>query len=244
MKGVVLAAGDGGRLRPLTNTRSKVLLPVGGRALISYPLEALAAAGVTDIVVVVGYLADEVAAGVSRCTPPGVRVQYAVNPHYHGGNALSVAAARQLVGDDSFVLCMGDHVIDRGVVCRLLDGEPVAPVLCIDTSPTLESQTNDATRVLVNEVGHVASIGKSLSKWNAVDAGVFLLGNEVFDLIEEAQCFHGSDVEMTHVVRLLVAQGTPFATCDVHGHFWTDIDTVSDYQSAARLLEDPDGVRV
>ena len=103
MKGVILAAGFGGRLRPLTLSTPKVLLEIGGQSLISYPFEAMRAAGIDDIGVVVGYRADEVSEYVQDMYP-GVTIIH--NEHYDGGNAISIYAAREFVSDEPFVLCM------------------------------------------------------------------------------------------------------------------------------------------
>jgi choline kinase len=244
MKGVILAAGDGGRLRPLTQEQPKVLLRVNGRPLISYPIEALVMAGVTDIAVVVGYQASRVMAELSQCAPEGARFEFIPNPQYMGGNAISVHVAREFVGGSNFVLCMGDHIIDQGVVCRLLDGEPIAPILCVDSAPTMESQTNDATRVLIGSNGLITSIGKHLPTWNAVDTGTFLLNSDVFEVIDELQVEHGSEVEMSQAVEALIAYGAPFRTCDIQGLFWTDVDTPEDYESTARALGYSHGLRL
>ena len=240
MKGVILAAGDGGRLRPLTRKYPKVLLPMYGKPLISYSIEALVAAGVTEIAVVVGYRASHVVEELPQYVPDGVTVEFVTNPHYLGGNALSVYAAQEFVGTEEFVLCMGDHVIDRDLVRRLLESGPGAPALCVDSAPTMDSQTNDATRVVTDHDGSIIHIGKELPVWDAVDTGVFLLGGKVFDAIGELQREYGTGVEMSQAVNLLANNGTRFATVDIHGLFWTDVDTVEDYEAVARLYADPD----
>ena len=71
MKGVILAAGDGGRLRPLTDNMPKVLLELGGRPMIQYPLAALGLAGLSDIAVVVGYQHRKVIAALGPSYPHG-----------------------------------------------------------------------------------------------------------------------------------------------------------------------------
>ncbi len=237
MKGVILAAGDGGRLHPLTLNFPKVLLPMEDRPLISYPIEAMVAKGITEIAVVVGHKAEHIISQLPDCIPQGIRLEFISNPHYHGGNALSLAAAREFVGDDQFVLCMGDHIIHRDIVARLLAHQVDRPVLCVDSIPTYPSQINDAMRVLTDSDGHLVSIGKQLSEWNAVDTGVFLLGEEVFEVVQHLQTRYGYDVELSHMVEFLIAHNPPFTTCDVSGLYWTDIDTEDDYISTARLME-------
>ncbi len=244
MKAVILAAGDGGRLHPLTLRTPKVLLPLAGRPLISYPLEALAAAGITEIAIVVGYKAEHVITALTARPPPGVSIQFIRNPRYQDGNAISLAAARQFVGQDPFVLCMSDHIIHPRIVSSLLASGKEAPVLCVDSAASHPSQLNDATRVLIDSQENILSIGKQLSTWKAADVGVFLLDNRVFPAIEHLQRNNGAHVELSQVVQFLVEHHPPFTTCDIRGLFWADIDTPEDYQTVTRLMESANGISV
>jgi len=96
-------------LSSLTVTYPKVLLPVNDKALISYPIEALVAAGISEIAIVVGYLGDKVVEVLGNGDNFGVKIQYIFNPDYLGGNAISVFKARDWAQGDPIVLCMGDH---------------------------------------------------------------------------------------------------------------------------------------
>jgi len=236
MKGVILAAGDGGRLYELTRTCPKVLLPMEGRALISYSLESMTAAGITAIAVVVGHNGAMVEQEVRRIAQDVERLEFITNVDFLGGNALSVHAAQAFTQNEDFVLCMGDHIIDRDLVGRLLQDGPSVPVLCVDSEPSLESQINDATRVLRGPTGCIEEIGKDLERWNAVDTGVFLLGGVIFSAIEGLIPEHGIHVELSQAVRRVIADGVSFATCDISGLFWTDVDTLEDYEGAARYM--------
>lgn len=236
MRAVILAAGDGGRLRPLTDTRPKVLLPIRERPLITYPLAALISEGITDIAVVVGYRARQV---MDTLPPwvPDARIEFIYNPAYLGGNALSLRAARDFVGDDPFVLCMGDHIIHGNVVAGLLAAHDALVVLGIDSAASLDSQLNDATRVLVDDDGRLLRIGKGLKTWNAVDIGVFRLRPEIFTTLDRLYERHGDELELNDLMQFLASHAPPVATCDVDGLYWTDVDTVEDYRSAEETLE-------
>lgn len=241
MKGVVLAAGDGGRLRPLTLWTPKVLLTVGGRPLIHYALTALREAGIRDLVVVVGYQAQKV---VEALEGPFPEVEFAYNPFYHGGNALSVYAARDYVEGEPFVVCMGDHPISPQIVATLMEEPLEGCVLCVDRRAHLSVQLDDATRVLTDPGGYIIAIGKGLAHWNAVDTGVFRFTDAVFPAIEHLRETKGGAVTLTDVVRYMGDTGRPLATCDVSGAFWADVDTLEDYESIDALLREGYGERV
>ena len=227
-KGVILAAGDGDRLGFLTTTCPKVLLPVNDKRLISYPIEALAAAGVSDIAIVVGYLGDRVIEALGNGSDFGVRLQYIYNADYLGGNAISVHKARDWTQGDPFVLCMGDHLIDREIVKRLLDRSVFNETLCIDYTPDSHCELDEATKVALDSAGCIKDIGKDLAHWDALDTGSFLLTEDFFQALRELIHQLGTNIEISDVIRSLVSRGHRFDTCDVSGCSWADVDTEED----------------
>ena len=241
MKGVIIAAGFGKRLRPMTHATAKALIEVGDRPLIDYSIGALRSAGVDGIAVIVGYKADDVRSTLKKQHPD---ITFCYNGQFEGGNALSVLAAKDFVGQDSFVLCMADHVISPDIPHRLLSYDRQGCFLCVDTEASEESQVNDATKVLVDRWSYIRRIGKDLTTWNAVDTGVFLMTPEVFEAIEELISQIGFDLTISDVVEYMGRRGRPFSTCDVAGMFWADVDTLEDYRSVEGLLKERDGERI
>lgn len=233
MKGLILAAGDGGRLRPLTLETPKVLLEVAGDPLIHYPIKALRFAGVTEIAVVVGHNAPKVEEAVGNVYPD---IKFLYNENFLGGNALSIGLARDFVADDPFVVCMGDHPISPKIVAGLLSDPGDGNILCVDPDASLPAQLNDATRVLVDDGGYIDSIGKDLETWSAIDTGVFKMTKEVFSVIDLLTNSLGTEVSISDVVRYLGTIGRPFSICDVGGAFWSDVDTLDDYVAIQSIL--------
>ncbi len=227
-KGVILAAGDGDRLGSLTTTCPKVLLPVNDKPLISYPIEALAAAGIREIAIVVGYLADKVRGTLGDGSYFGVNLQYIFNSDYLGGNAISVNKARDWVQGDPFVLSMGDHLIERKPVKRLLNRTTSSNTLCIDYAPGGHCQLDEANKVVLDSADCIKDIGKNLAQWDAIDTGVFLLTKNFFQGLDELTPRLGTDIGINDVIQLLISQGYHFETCDVSGSFWADVDTEED----------------
>ena len=227
-KGVILAAGDGSRLGSLTSSCPKVLLPVNGKPLIKYPIEALAAAGIREIAIVVGYLADKVVEALGDGSCFGVDLQYIFNPDYHGGNAISVNKARDWTQGDPTVLLMGDHLIERMPVKHLLKRITSSDTLCIDCTPAKHCQLDEASKVIIDNTGYIKDIGKDLIKWDAIDTGIFLLTKNFFQALDELIPRLGTDIEINDVIQFLISQGYRFETCDVSGSFWADVDTEED----------------
>jgi len=232
-KGVILAAGDGRRLAPLTLTCPKVLLPVKDKApLIRYPIEALVAAGISEIAIVVGYLGDKVIEVLGKGSHFGVRLRYIFNPDYLGGNAISVYKARDWAQGDPIALCMGDHLIGDKLVKRLLDSQTSNETLCVDYTPAQHHQLAEATKVAVDDAGCIKGIGKDLIYWDALDTGVFLLTENFFGALDELIPCLGINIEISDVICFLISQGHRFDTCNASGCFWMDVDTEEDLNRA------------
>ena len=224
-KGVILAAGDGDRLGPLTLMCPKVVLPVNGVPLIRYPIDALVAAGISDIAIVVGYLGGKVMEELGNGSSFGARLQYVYNCDYRGGNAISLYRAGEWVQGEPIVLSMGVHLIEGKMVERLLDKQTSRETLCIDYSPSEYHQLAEATKVSVNREGCIKDIGKDLVYWDALDTGVFLLTQNFFRALDELVPRLGIEAEISSVIRLFINRGYRFDTCDASGCFWMDVDT-------------------
>jgi len=233
-KGIILAAGDGSRLGSLTLTCPKVLLPVQDRKpLITYPIQALAAAGIREIAIVVGYLGDKVIETLGNGRKFGVKLQYIRNPDYLSGNAFSAYKAEDWMQGDPIALCMGDHLIERKLVKHLLDNsQTLNETLCVDYAPAQYHQLDEATKVTVDSTGAIKGIGKDLVYWDALDAGVFLLTENFFRALRKLIHQGGTGVEITDVIQFLVSHGYRFDTCNVSGYSWMDVDTEKDLNVA------------
>ena len=112
MKGLILAGGAGTRLRPITHTSAKQLVPVANKPILFYGLEAMAAAGICDIGIIVGDTRDEVMAAVGDGSAFGVRVTY-LPQDAPLGLAHCVLIARGFLSDDDFVMYLGDNLLEQ-----------------------------------------------------------------------------------------------------------------------------------
>ena len=114
MKALVLSGGAGTRLRPITHTSAKQLVPVANKPVLFYGLEAIAEAGVTEVGIVVGDTAAEIEAAVGDGSGLGIRVTY-IKQDAPLGLAHCVLIARDFLGDDDFVMYLGDNFIIGGI---------------------------------------------------------------------------------------------------------------------------------
>ena len=234
-KGVILAAGDGGRLGSLTLTCPKALLPMNDEGpLIKYAIEALVAAGISDIAIIVGYMGDRIIEVLGNGSDFGATLHYIFNSDYLAGNAISAYKAKDWAQGEPVVLCMGDHILDRRLIWHLLNENISSDTLCVDRNPALSFKVSEATKVAVDGDGCINDIGKNLIYWDAIDTGVFLLTENFFRTMDELVARVGTNVELSNAIRFFISQGHRFHTCDVSDFFWMDVDTEEDLNMARR----------
>ena len=236
MKGVIVAAGQGSRLRPLTNDCPKPLLKVRGRPLIDYTIEAFASAGIKELAVVIKRKGGKLHCYLRDRWNHGSDVTCLPNHLHARGNATSVLAARAFIGEEPFLLAMADHLIAPQIPAALLSHPVDAHALCVDRAAQSGPALLDATKVWLDWQGHVLCIGKRLQRWKAVDCGVFLFQPRVFRHIQDILDLATGRCSITRLVRHLVACGDPVHTVDVSGAFWMDVDTPEDLRRARAVL--------
>jgi 1L-myo-inositol 1-phosphate cytidylyltransferase len=172
--GLVLASGKGSRLGT-PRGRVKPLVSVAGVALLERAVRNLVDVGVDEVVVVVGYRAEEIerfCAGLA--VRLGVSVRCVRNARFDEGNGLSVLSAEEALGGAPFLLVMADHVLDRSILWSLVGSEMPSDgaVLAVDYSVGAAGgvDLDDVTRVRT-EGGQVRDIGKGISSFDAFDTG-------------------------------------------------------------------------
>lgn len=234
MDAIVLAAGNGDRFAA-GGYASKLLYPFLGKPLLLRTLDALEAAGITRVGIVLGYRADAVRQLVANGAPPGLDIQWAVNSAWHLENGLSVLTAQPLVrGSQHFAIVMGDHVFEPSVLRRLLRYrlDAAESVLAVDAHPASSEIAAEAVKVR-REGGRIVAIDKQLTEYDAVDTGLFVCSSAVFDAIESARL--DGDTTLSGGIRALARRGLMCAD-EIGDAMWRDIDTVDDLRAAESLF--------
>ena len=232
MNAVILVAGVARRMAPLTDTTHKALLPLGGRPVLSRMLEALDAAGVRQVTLVVGHCADQVRR-VAGERVGRMSVRYIHNPEYTRGSVISLYAARQCLREPALIMD-ADVLFPREFLPRLLT-VPAPSALLVDRGFT---DTGEEVKIYTRG-DRVIALGKKVvpEAWDAVGEGIgfFKCGAEaapellrgLAKVIEES---HGLG-EWEDAIHLLAPQ-RHVGWVDVTGMPWTEIDFVEDLRRA------------
>jgi 1L-myo-inositol 1-phosphate cytidylyltransferase len=225
---VILMAGAGSRLGAADGAIAKSLLRIAGKPLISYTLDALERAGVRNLYAVMGAQSERLTKEIERLLPESLRLHVIVNPDWQKQNGVSVLCAAGRV-QAPFFLAMGDHLFDAAIFEQLLrEAEPARLNLAIDRKVDSIFDLDDAMKVQTDGE-RVTRIAKDLTDYDAIDTGLFLCPNELFDYLRRAQ--HAGDCSLADGVRLMAAEGNVRAI-DIGDAWWQDVDTPKMYAHA------------
>ncbi|HXV01394.1 MAG TPA: NTP transferase domain-containing protein [Caulobacteraceae bacterium] len=234
LQGLIVAAGEGIRLRDVAH--SKPLALINGVPLIERVIVTAHKAGVSRFVVVTGYEGKRLEtflAGLSeRLAIPIVTLR---NFAWKGPNGLSVVAAEPYL-EDRFVLMMADHLLDPGIISDLTAVPAGADevVLAVDrrlANPLVD--LSDVTRVKTDPAGRITTLGKLMEGHDAFDTGVFFASKSLIEAIRE-DVEAGGEGGISDGMRRLAAKGQA-RTFDIGDRFWLDVDDTAAHGHAERL---------
>ena len=219
---LILAAGNGSRLRTLAGSLPKPLVPVNGRPLLEHVLLGARDAGVERFVIVVGYRGDAIRSWVEDRRFPGMRIDFVENPDYHKANGVSLLKAKHFVSGP-FLLLMSDHIFEPETAAALLR-QPIETdetILAIDRKLDCIFDIDDATKVCCM-ADRIKEIGKHITNYDAVDTGMFVCTPAVFSALEQASV--SGNCSLSDGMRLLAAN-RKLRAFDIGAALWQDVDT-------------------
>lgn len=218
---VILMAGEGSRLRGSDKTFLKPLVPVLGRPLICYAMDALIHAEIKRVHFITGYQSGRMTAAVKPLIPSGLEPCFIENRDWQKQNGISLlAAANHLTSP--FLLTMSDHLFDRSIVDLLLrNASPDTLNLAIDRKLDSIFDVDDAMKVRTKG-DEIFEIGKDLRVYDAVDTGLFVCPLDIFDYLERVK--RDGDCSLADGVRSMALDRRARAI-DIGQAWWQDVDT-------------------
>jgi glucose-1-phosphate thymidylyltransferase len=234
VKALVLAGGSGSRLRPITHTSAKQLVPVANKPVLFYGLEAIAETGVREVGIVVGDTAAEIEAAVGDGSRFGLEVTY-LRQDAPRGLAHAVLIARDYLGDDDFVMYLGDNFIVGGInpiVARFQADRPAAQIML-----TKVSDPRAFGVAVLDPLGRVIGLEEKPKKPKSDLAlvGVYLFSSAIHQAVAELKPSWRGELEITDAIQWLIDRDHRVESSTISG-YWKDTGNVTDMLEVNRLV--------
>jgi len=230
MKALILSGGAGTRLRPITHTSSKQLVPVANKPLLFYALDHMAETGVKEVGMIVGDTADEIMAAVGDGSRWGLSVTY-IRQEAPLGLAHAVLIAREFLGDDDFVMYLGDNLLRQGVksfVERFQEARSASvPEDRRPAAQILLARVPDPHRFGVAELddgGHVVGLVEKpeVPPSDLALVGVYLFDRSIHEAVRSIRPSSRGELEITDAIQWLIDHDRPVRSEVVEG-YWKDL---------------------
>ena len=207
MKAIILSAGEGSRMRPLTLTKPKTMLPVAGKPIIQYNIESLSANGIQYILVIVRYKEEMVREYFGDGSEFGVNITYKTQEDFLG-TANAISYGKDFI-EDSLIVLNGDIILDDEIINEIIKKYNY---MNPDTLMVLtEVEDPSAFGVVEIEDGNIKKIVEKPKKEeapsNLVNAGIYIFNRDIFEKIEKTGVSERGEYEITDSVSLQIADG-------------------------------------
>lgn len=234
MKALVLAGGSGTRLRPITHTCAKQLLPVANKPVLFYGLEAISSAGITDTGIVVGDTAPAIKQAVGDGSAFGLDVAY-IRQQAPLGLAHAVLVAQDFLGDDDFVMYLGDNFIVGGISALVEEFRSLRPDAQIMLTTVSDPRQFGVAEL--DALGQVVGLEEKPEqpKSDLALVGVYMLTPAIHEAIGQLSPSWRGELEITEAIQWLISHGRKVSATIISG-YWKDTGNVSDMLEVNRML--------
>lgn len=233
MKGLILSGGTGTRLRPITHTSAKQLVPVANKPVIYYAIEAVKAAGIDEIGIIVGDTRDEIMAALGDGSNWGVRTTY-IHQEQPLGLAHAVACAHEFLGDEEFVMFLGDNLIKEGIkslVDEFRNNRPNAQILLAHVRNPSQFGVAELTDGVVTRL-----VEKPLDPPSDLAlVGVYMFDDSIWEAIDGIEPSPRGEFEITDAIQYLIDHGKVVEPHIIDG-WWKDTGKLEDMLEANRII--------
>jgi glucose-1-phosphate thymidylyltransferase len=242
VKALVLSGGSGTRLRPITHTSAKQLLPVANKPVLFYGLEAIRDAGITDVGIVVGDTARAIQGAVGDGSAFGLEVTY-IQQDAPRGLAHAVLIAREFLGDDDFVMYLGDNFIVGGISSLVEEfrvGRPDAQIMLTRVSDPRQFGVAE-----LDAAGEVIGLEEKPRepRGDLALVGVYIFTPAVHEAAAQLAPSWRGELEITEAIQWLIDNGRKVRSTTITG-YWKDTGNVADMLEVNRMvLESVDPVQ-
>ncbi len=234
VKAVTLAAGRGTRMQGLTEDCPKPMLPLAGRPMLAHQIERLEAAGIREVLIVVGYKAHMVTDYFAAHPPALAKLSYVTQTEQNGTGSAAMLA-REFAGDDPFLMVYGDNLVEPevygAILARAEGAEMALAVKHVDDPYQGGAVYTDGDRV--TKIIEKPPKGTSTTNWN--NAGIYVFRPSIFDALDRIERSPRGEYELTDAVHAVVNSDAPVAWYAIEG-FWRDVGRPEDLAPASEFV--------
>jgi len=233
MKALVLSGGKGTRLRPITHTSAKQLVPIANKPILFYGLEAIAEAGIREVGIIVGETKDEIKAAVGNGSRWNLCVTY-IEQEAPLGLAHAVKIAQPFMGDDDFIMYLGDNLIKDGLMRLIEDFRTHKPNAQILLSRVPHPEHFGVAELEGSRIIRLEEKPKQ-PKSDLALVGVYMFDKNIFKAVNSIQPSRRNELEITDAIQYLIDKGYIVHPHIVQG-WWKDTGKLEDILEANRLI--------
>jgi len=239
MKALILAGGAGTRLRPITHTSAKQLVPVANKPILFYGIEAMAAAGIVEIGIIVGDTRAEVISTIGDGSQFGVKVTY-IPQDLPLGLAHCVLIAQEFLGDDDFVMYLGDNLLEQDLAAFVHAFEQARSGIEPPSAQILLKKVPDPHRFGIASLDATGNVVHLVEKPEDPPSDLALVGVYLFDktihvAVAAIEPSLRGELEITDAIQWLIDQGYR-VRCELLTGWWIDTGKLTPLLEANRLL--------
>ncbi|MBI2877798.1 MAG: glucose-1-phosphate thymidylyltransferase [Candidatus Tectomicrobia bacterium] len=235
MKGLILSGGKGSRLRPITHTRAKQLVPVANKPVLFYGIEALVETGIREIGIVVGDTQDEIRGAVGDGSAWGARITY-IEQEAPLGLAHAVLVSEGFLQEESFVMYLGDNLIKHGIRDFVEEFQRNGSHSQILLAHVPNPQHFGVAELQGDQVVRLVEKPKE-PKSDLALVGVYMFDHHIFEAARRIRPSWRGELEITDAIQYLIEAGMEVRSQVVHG-WWKDTGKVEDLLEANRMVLD------
>jgi glucose-1-phosphate thymidylyltransferase len=233
MRALILAGGEGSRLRPITHTNAKQLIPIAGAPILFHALEAIRDAGISEVGIVIGQTGDEIRAAVGDGSTWGLSVTY-IPQDEPLGLAHAVITARDFVAGRPFLMYLGDNILLEGLKRFVVEFERTRPDAQIFLARVPEPERFGVAVLEGERVVRLVEKPKSFVSDLAL-VGVYLFDDSILEAVDTLEPSWRGEYEITEAIQWLIDHGKTVRAEMVSG-WWKDTGRPSDLLEANRVM--------
>jgi len=246
MRAVILAAGQGSRIRLLSKGKPKCLIHLLGLTILERILYACRGAGVREFLIILGFEGERIRRFLGDGSRLGVKIFYIPCPDWEKGNGVSLHAAKRYIRrGEKFLVLMSDHLVQPELLQRFVEEAADCPRSLMSYDEKLGELPNmkEATKVRIGSRGDILGVGKGLRRYGGVDCGVFAFTPLIFKCLEEAFAINRFTLSdgLNFLIRRRAIRGF-----HIGNFYWQDIDSrldlsIARYKILSRLNTGKEG---